>query len=125
MAFLRRLGYYLIGLSIGIVFLAFFLKNKTQGTGLEFCYLPNCRVLKKLRSKPLSYSDGIRKMMAGGQLDSAGIAHFLHDGEVDFDASDTHAEPCKYYEIQATLKKAPRVLHVTLCPEETKIEALQ
>ena len=59
MEFLKRLGFYMIGLAIGIVFLAFFLKKKSEETGTEFCYFPNCRTLKDIRSKPLSYSDEI------------------------------------------------------------------
>ncbi len=54
MAFLKRLGYYMVGLAIGIVILTFLLKKKTTETGTSFCYFPNCRVLKELRSKPLS-----------------------------------------------------------------------
>ena len=63
MAFLKRLGFYLIGFSIGLVFLFFFLKKKSDETGASFCYLPNCRVLKELRSKPLAYSKQIDQMI--------------------------------------------------------------
>jgi len=51
MAFIKRLGWYLVGVSIGLVFLAFILKKKSGEEGIDFCYLPNCRVLKDIRSK--------------------------------------------------------------------------
>ena len=81
MAFLKRLGWYLVGLSIGLVFLVFFLKKKTQDTGLEFCYLPNCRVLKDLRSKPLSLSDRALAQMESQELDTLLVKSFFRDGD--------------------------------------------
>ena len=35
MPFLKRLGYFLVGLSLGLIFLAFFLRKKTDETGAE------------------------------------------------------------------------------------------
>ena len=93
MAFLKRLGFYLFGLSIGLVFLAFFLKKKSEETGTSFCYLPNCRVLKELRSKPIAF-DKLKIASTALVLDSIQIEKFLIDGKVDFKASDTKADPC-------------------------------
>ena len=64
MAFLRRLGWYLVGLSIGIVFLVFFLKKKSGEEGIDFCYFPNCRVLKDMRSKPLTFGEALPEKYA-------------------------------------------------------------
>ena len=125
MAFLRRLGLYLLGLSIGLVFLALFLKRKTDETGTSFCYLPNCRVLKELRSKPLAYSDEIRELMARGALDSTDIAGYLQDGDVDFGKSDTKAEPCHTYFIEGSLRERPATLKVRDCSEEVVVEGLE
>ena len=125
MAFLKRLGLYLLGLSIGLVFLALFLKRKTDETGTSFCYLPNCRVLKELRSKPLAYSERIRELMAQGALDSTDIAKYLNDGEVDFGKSDTKAEPCHTYFIEGSLRQHPATLKVKSCREEVVVEALE
>lgn len=125
MSFIRRLGYYLIGLSIGLIFLAFFLRRKTDETGVEFCYLPNCRVLKELRAAPLTYAPTIRELMGAGRLDSLKIAAFLTEGNVDFDASDTRATPCKIYFIQHTVGDSPATLEVHLCENETQIYDLK
>jgi hypothetical protein len=125
MAFLRRLGLYLLGLSVGLVFLAFFLKRKTDETGTSFCYLPNCRVLKELRSKPLAYSAGIRELMAGGALDSTDIAGYLNSGDVNFGKSDTKARPCHIYFIEDNLRGRQATLKIRSCPEEVVVEALE
>ena len=92
MSFLKRFGYYLIGLSIGLLFLAFFLRKKAEGTGVEFCYLPNCRVLKELRSKPLQIDSTLT-----GMQDTLAIRFLLREGDVAFGQSEPRAEPCGIY----------------------------
>ena len=87
--FFKRLGWYLIGFSIGIIFLVFFLKKKSGGEGVDFCYLPNCRVLKDLRNKPLNF--------AAYEKDSVLIKTILTKGNVDFSKSDTDTETFKTY----------------------------
>jgi len=105
MPFLKRLGYFLIGLSIGLIFLTLFLKKKTDETGTEFCYLPNCRVLKELRSKPLRIDTALKTT-----TDSLLIQYLLEEGDVDFGRSDTRAKPCKIYSINgSTGEKALRI----------------
>jgi hypothetical protein len=125
MPFLRRLGLYLLGLSVGLVFLAIFLKRKTDETGTYFCYLPNCRVLKELRSKPFEYSEGIKDLMAAGTLDSTDIAGYLNNGDVDFGKSDTEAQPCRIYFIEGRIHEQPALLKVKSCQDKVLIDALE
>ena len=122
MGFLKRLGFYLIGLAVGIVFLTIFFKNKTEATGVEFCYFPNCRTLKDIRSKPLSYSDDVKELMDGNQLDSVKIAYFLREGNVDFKKSDTKSNPCKTYIIEVEFDEKPAVMTVQNCLDNALIE---
>ncbi|MDT0539629.1 DUF4258 domain-containing protein [Croceitalea sp. P059] len=114
MAFLKRLGWYLVGLSIGIVFLTFFLKKKSEETGSEFCYFPNCRVLKDLRSKPIFYSDNVVPIF---DKDSIMWRSFFKDGSIDFGKSDTKATPCKLYFIE----NGEQTIKVENCPNEVKV----
>ncbi len=123
-SFFKRLGFYLIGLSIGIVFLAFFFKKKTEATGVSFCYFPNCRTLKDLRSKPISYSDEIQALLANKQLDTIMITNFFQNGDVDFGRSDTESKPCKTYFIEELVNEKERVLQVKNCPTEVLVEKL-
>ncbi len=122
MAFLKRLGFFLIGLSVGLVFLTIFFKNKTAETGVEFCYFPNCRTLKDIRSKPLAYSDDVKELMNGSQLDSVKIAYFLKEGKVDFNKSDTKSSPCKTYIIEVEFDEKPAVMTVLNCLDNALIE---
>lgn len=124
MAFLKRLGFYLVGLSIGIVFLTIFLKKKSEATGMEFCYFPNCRTLKDIRSKPISYSENISTMLADNQLDSLDIKRILSDGDVDFGRSDTESKPCKTYFVEGTIKEKVAILKVKNCAEEVVLEEI-
>ena len=121
MSLLKRLGFYLIGLALGLVFLAFFLNRKKA----EFCYLPNCRVLKELRSKPLSYSDGARRDLEKQELDSTDVFYFLSQGNVNFRASNTDATPCKEYVIEGAPREYPIELTVQNCDSLVTIMGLK
>ena len=116
--FIKRLGYFMVGLSIGIVFLTFFLKKKSQETGVEFCYLPNCRVLKDLRSKPVYYADNISKLLKNKELDTLQLTNFFSEGEVNFSSSDTESKPCKTYLIESKIAADVVTMHVKNCPDK-------
>lgn len=126
MSFLKRLAFFLFGLSIGIMFLIFFFQNKAKETGTEFCYLPNCRVLKDLRSKAYSYSDEVTEMMIAGTTDSLKIKAFFINGDVDFKNSNTKSKPCKTYKINyETKEKGVQTLTVINCPTKISIEKIE
>lgn len=117
MGFLKRLGFYLFGLAIGLVFLAIFLKKKSDETGVEFCYFPNCRTLKDIRSKPLSYSDEVLEIFKTTELDTLDIKYLLSQGDVDFRKSDTKTKDCKTYFIDGDINGKKRVLKIANCQD--------
>ncbi|AEM72117.1 hypothetical protein Murru_3096 [Allomuricauda ruestringensis DSM 13258] len=121
MAFLKRLGWYLVGLSIGLIFLVFILKKKSGEEGLDFCYFPNCRVLKDMRSKPLTFSESLPEQYR----DSLLIQSFLEDGDVDFGKSDTKSEPCKTYFISHEYNGEELELKAKSCEEEVILEKVE
>jgi len=125
MAFLKRLGFYLIGLSIGLVFLFFFLKKKSDETGVSFCYFPNCRVLKELRSKPFTYSKQIDQMVADQTLDTLTIDYFMNEGDVNFKKSNTKNTTCKTYLIEGVVKEKLMALTVKNCDSAVLIDKIQ
>ncbi|NJB69763.1 hypothetical protein GGR42_000225 [Saonia flava] len=125
MALLKRIGFYLVGLSIGIVFLTLFLKKKSEETGVEFCYFPNCRVLKDMRSKPLFYSDEINKMLQEKKLDSLEIANFFTNGDIDFGKSNTKTNPCKSYLIEGEVNGKDAFLKVDNCTAKLLVKSLE
>ena len=124
MAFIKRLGFFLFGLSIGLVFLTIFLKKKTEETGTEFCYFPNCRTLKDIRSKQISYADAINELISNKELDSTVINNFLSNGDVDFGKSETKTNPCKIYYIEGSVKDKAAILKVKNCSEKATIESI-
>lgn len=109
---MKRLGYFLLGLSIGLIFLAFFLKKKSEETGTSFCYFPNCRVLKELRSKPYDLAK-----YQGMHLDSAFIKAYLTEGSVRFKESDARAKPCPVYVIRHDYQGRSGQIKVSNCPD--------
>ena len=125
MDFLKRLGYFLVGMSIGIVFLTFFLKKKSEETGLYFCYLPNCRTLKDIRSKSMYYSEEAQQKLQELQLDSTAVTYILTEGDVDFGNSDTKSVPCKTYVIESDYKEQDYIFTVKNCREKATIENVQ
>ncbi|MEP3371602.1 MAG: DUF4258 domain-containing protein [Maribacter dokdonensis] len=125
MDFLKRLGYFLVGMSIGIVFLTFFLKKKSEETGVYFCYLPNCRTLKDIRSKSMYYSDEAQQKLQELQLDSTAVTYILTEGDVDFGNSDTKSVPCKTYVIESDYKEQDYIFTVKNCREKATIENVQ
>ena len=124
MPFLKRLGFYLVGLSIGLVFLAFFFKKKSEETGTSFCYFPNCRVLKDLRSKPLTYTSAAAEQFAANYMDSTAIAYVLTEGDVDFENSDTKARPCKIFVVKAAQAEKETTLTLTSCEDKVVVEEI-
>ncbi|MDO6809010.1 DUF4258 domain-containing protein [Zobellia galactanivorans] len=124
MDFLKRLGFYLVGLSIGIVFLTFFLKKKSEETGTEFCYFPNCRTLKDIRSKPMSYSDKVNQLFLEKKIDTLDILDVLRNGDVDFSNSETKTTPCKTYIIEGSIKEREAILKIRNCREKALLESI-
>lgn len=109
MKFIQRLGYYLIGILFGCMFLFFFLgKKKTS-----FCYFPNCRVLKDLRSKPITYSESAEQTLKQGWINEEDIRHGLTEGSVDFSQSKHKFENGVVYLIKAqSLQGEPLIIEM-------------
>lgn len=110
----------MVGLSIGLIFLVFILKKKSGEEGIDFCYLPNCRVLKDMRSKPLTFSESLSEEYR----DTLMIQSFLEDGDVDFGKSDTKSEPCKTYYISHEYNDHEFELQAKNCKEEVTVEKI-
>ena len=122
MSLLKRIGYYLVGLSIGLVFLSIFFKKKS---GVSFCYLPNCRTLKDLRAKPLLLSEETNRILQEMAADTLDINQLLTDGSVDFSLSDTRSVPCKTYLINGEINRQKVVVKAKNCPEEVEILSVE
>lgn len=100
MKFQFRLAYYLFGLFLGGVFVIWFLKAKATDRGVEFCYLPNCRVLKDLRSKSLEIDSLAKVALSEKWVTMEDIKQSLYYGDVDFDKSNENYKKGKIYIIE-------------------------
>lgn len=110
MKFVYRLGYYLFGFLIGGLFLMFVFKNKRT----EFCYMPNCRVLKDIRTKGITVSKEAEAKLKDRWVTMDDIQDILKNGDVDFSKSNK-VQPGggKIYVIEGrTLKNEPVVLEI-------------
>jgi hypothetical protein len=111
MKFVHRLGYYLVGFSIGLVLLMFFLNGKDASCD----YTPNARTVKNISSKPLSYDESASTFISSHQLDSLTIANLIKYGSVDFSGSDTQLDSCKVYLIENSYKERDMKLTIKNC----------
>lgn len=114
MPLLKRIGFYLLGFSVGVVFLAFFFKEKRT----EFCYMPNCRVLKELRSKEIEIAPGIKN------ITKEELTAIFTNGDVLFSKSEVHTSPCKTYVVKGVLKEQEIEVTAKYCPEKVIVEAI-
>lgn len=83
MKFGVRLAYFLFGGLLGVLILVFFLQNKKA----DFCYLPNCRVLKNIRSKKMTISPEAQQKLDESWVNLDDIRNCTKDGDVDFSRS--------------------------------------
>ncbi len=121
MSFIQRLAYYLFGLLIGCMFLFYFFGEKKT----EFCYLPNCRVLKDLRSKPVQYSADAETIFKEGWVTEEDIRKSLQYGKVDFDKSNVDFEEGKLYVISGrTANNDPITIKIVNYTDKVKLLAI-
>ncbi len=105
MKFQFRLAYYLFGLFLGAIFVIWFLKAKASNRDVEFCYLPNCRVLKDLRSKTLDIDTLAKKSLNEKWVTIEDIRQSLRYGDVDFGKSNEPYKKGKIYIIEGKTSK--------------------
>jgi len=120
MKFIHRLGYYLFGFSIGLIFLFFFLSKKEASCD----YSPNARVKKNIRIKPKVYSEAVLLKIQENNLDTSMVTVLLKKGKVDFSESNTNLDVCNIYTITGTIESQNLKLKVENCPEEAIILSL-
>ncbi|MFZ5552275.1 MAG: hypothetical protein ACOZCO_04100 [Bacteroidota bacterium] len=90
MTFWKRIRYYLIGVSIGLVVSFFFF----QGRGCA--WLPGNRVMKKISESMILRTDSIACVLKCHEITDEDIFTLFTDGDVLFSESETHSEPKKY-----------------------------
>ncbi|WP_294825172.1 DUF4258 domain-containing protein [uncultured Flavobacterium sp.] len=123
MKFAHRLAYYLLGVLIGGVFLVFIFKEKRT----EFCYLPNCRVLKDIRAKGLNVSKEAEATLAQKWVTMEDVKMSLQYGDVDFSKSNKpNPGGGKLYIIEGkTAKDQPIVIEVVNFSDKAVLKGIK
>ena len=101
MKFYQRFAYYLVGLIIGIFFVAMVLSGKDTRCN----YFPNARVLNDLRNKPFNYSKIASEKLTQQWVDTIDIKNTLTYGDVDFDKINKTIDNGKLYIIEGKTTK--------------------
>jgi len=109
MKFAHRFAYYLIGLIMGLFFVAAIFSGKDTRCN----YFPNARVLNDLRNKPFYYSDNASQILSEKWIDTTDIKNTLKYGDVDFDRSNIEVDNGKLYIIEGkTVRNQEIILEV-------------
>ena len=87
-------------LLLGAVFVVYFLGAKAESRDVEFCYLPNCRALKDLRSKPISYSEEAQAVLNENWISLEDIKLSMKHGDIDFSKSNEPYKNGKIYIVE-------------------------
>ena len=88
MSFLKRLSYYLVGFSVGIVFLVFFLSGKNT----RCTYTPDSRVINDFSKKKWVFNTLTN--------DSIDRSQFLKGGDIVFSKSRVGLDSCNVYRLR-------------------------
>ncbi|CAL2102958.1 conserved protein of unknown function [Tenacibaculum sp. 190130A14a] len=118
MRLLKRIGYYLIGVALGSIGVAYFWKQKD----VSFDYGMDARTLKTIRIKKRLFSKDAKAVMQSNQIDTATISVLLKNADVDFSKSKPRQKPCAEYYVtgKGTLEKIH--LYVIRCDSTATID---
>ncbi len=114
MKLMYRLGFYMMGFSIGLIFLALILNGKKATCN----YGPNDRVISNLSKKAWKPQNKITR-----EFDSIAFQGFLNKANVDFGKSNTQKDSCKIYFINGYWDKKP--ISITLKNCEKTVEVIR
>lgn len=90
---LKRVGYYLVGVILGVIAVYFFWKKKD----VSFDYGMDARTLKSIRIRKRLFSDNAKKAMQLYNIDTAQVSKILKNGDVNFSKSKPRQKPCAEY----------------------------
>ncbi|OCB78568.1 DUF4258 domain-containing protein [Flavobacterium crassostreae] len=121
MKFAQRFAYYLVGLVIGLFFVALVFSGKDTRCN----YFPNSRVLNNIRNKPFNYSEKASAVLAEPWIDTIDIKNTLQYGDVDFDQSSTEFRKAKTYIIEGkTMQNIPIILKISNREDKAILEEI-
>ena len=112
MKLLYRLGFYLMGFCIGLIFLMIVLKGKKTSCN----YGPNDRVINNLSKKIWK-----KQNKTTSAFDSIAFKRFLDKANVDFGKSETQKDSCKIYFMNGYWREKPISLTLENCENTVEV----
>ena len=115
---LKRIGYYLVGLSIGSIAVYFFWQKKDA----SFDYGMDARTLKSIRIKKREFSKDALRVLESTSIDTSQISSILKNGDVDFTKSKARLKPCAEYYISGNDNLKNISLYIIRCDSVSTIK---
>jgi hypothetical protein len=120
MQLLKRISYFLIGVSISSIGVYFFWQKKKA----TFDYGMDARTLKTIRIKKRLFSEDAKRVMQNSDIDSLKISTILYTGDVDFGKSKPRQKPCAEYYVTGNKEIKNVSLYVSRCDSTSTIEKI-
>ena len=114
----KRIFYYLIGVSISAIGVYFFWQKKNA----TFDYGMDARTLKTIRIRKRVYAENAKKAMLKFNIDTLRITTILHEGDVNFGLSKPRQKPCAEYYITSKKELEKISLVIIRCDSIATIE---
>ena len=116
----KRIFYYLVGLSLGSIAVYFFWQKKNA----TFDYGMDSRTLKTIRIKKRLFSDNAKVTMQKFDIDTLKISTILHNGDVDFGKGKPRQTPCAEYYVTGNNELENISLLIKRCDSSATIEKI-
>ncbi|QCX53954.1 hypothetical protein [Elizabethkingia sp. JS20170427COW] len=111
---MKKLKFYLIGFSIGMIFVFFILNKK----GASCTYFPNDRVIAETLTKRFEASEQFSQELKALNLDMKYVQDsIVAHGKIDFDKSNAQKEPCPQYILNYPAKNPKYQISYEKCKE--------
>ena len=117
---IKRIGYFLVGVSLGSIGVYFFWQKKNA----TFDYGMDARTLKTIRIKERVFSVNAKRVMLNSDIDSTKISTILYTGDVDFGKSKPRKKPCAEYYITGNNELENVSLYVSRCDSVSTIKEI-
>lgn len=120
MQWLKRVGYYLVGITLGSLFVLFIWKGKD----VSFDYGMDARTLKTIRIKKRLFSESATQVLANSKIDTTTISTILQHGDVDFGKSKPRLKPCAEYYVTGKDSLKHVNLYIIRCDSTSTIDKI-
>ena len=117
---IKRIFYYLVGLSLGSIAVYFFWQKKNA----TFDYGMDSRTLKTIRIKKRLFSDNAKITMQKFDIDTLKISTILKNGDVDFGKGNPRQTPCAEYYVTGNNELENISLLIKRCDSSATIEKI-